>query len=587
MHHFRFRALTSAVLPASFALALTAPGADAQVVFSIDYFGTTISAPDSFGGTAVTEGDVLTPAIGDPAMGPLPTPGIDISAGAGGLGLFGYTGCLGHAPGVACRVEVDALSYGRDERLNANATGVRPGGLWFSVDAYALGFGAPFAPGVTSEGGAIGDLSSDALVNALPMPAGPLPPFAAVPSNTGVFDGNGLASLSGYAYPGIGLREPTFPVLPPLGDNLDALNVDGPNPVGGSGFPAGGVYFSLEGATFDPVRGVVGSGSAGFHGFTGADVLLTLVPGGAPAVYAGGPLLGLNIAGGIDDLDALVLTENGAAGFQRSMQPYDWTTGATDMLLFSVRRGSPVVGMPDSIFGIPIAPGDVLTTPLPTFLGGVSPFPGIMIAAENLALRTMRSHGVPGDEVDALDTLGSPFSDCNENGVEDAVDIHSGESSDANENGVPDECELIGGPSCRCQAGAPCGNAYAQGGCRNSTGLGSILSAVGTGSVTADDLVLTATQVPVNQPGILFRGSAAIGPFPFGDGLRCVGGSVVRFAVQNSGPGGVLSEGPGIAAAEGIGAFETWHFQAWFRDPVGPCGSGFNTSNAFEVLFTL
>ncbi|MCF6329546.1 MAG: hypothetical protein L3J02_07095, partial [Henriciella sp.] len=55
-------------------------------------------------------------------------------------------------------------------------------------------------------------------------------------------------------------------------------------------------------------------------------------------------------------------------------------TGDTDMVLFSVRRGSPVVGMPDSIFGIPIADGDILTTPLPTSMGGVSPFPGIFCA---------------------------------------------------------------------------------------------------------------------------------------------------------------------------------------------------------------
>ncbi|MEZ5975726.1 MAG: hypothetical protein R3E96_13060 [Planctomycetota bacterium] len=50
------------------------------------------------------------------------------------------------------------------------------------------------------------------------------------------------------------------------------------------------------------------------------------------------------------------------------------------MLLFSVRRGSWVIGQPDSIFGIPIEEGDILTTPLPTAMGGVSPFPGIFIA---------------------------------------------------------------------------------------------------------------------------------------------------------------------------------------------------------------
>ena len=99
-----------------------------------------------------------------------------------------------------------------------------------------------------------------------------------------------------------------------------------------------------------------------------------------------------------DDLDALKLWENGVDGYQASDVPFDWMTGLTDMLLFSVRRGSAIIGTNDSIFGAPIEEGDVLTTPcsagssLPdgtTCVGGGAP--GIFTAAEWLGLATVRS----------------------------------------------------------------------------------------------------------------------------------------------------------------------------------------------------
>jgi hypothetical protein len=151
------RALRRAVVPTGLVLTAFTPLGGAQVVFSIDYTSTTIGAAPSFGAFAITEGDLLTPAPGNPAIGPLPVPGIDVSVGFGGLGLAGHTGCVGHPPGVPCIVEVDAVSYGRDGRFDP-VVGFGAGSLWFSVDAYSTGFAGPFAPGVGSEGGAIGDL---------------------------------------------------------------------------------------------------------------------------------------------------------------------------------------------------------------------------------------------------------------------------------------------------------------------------------------------------------------------------------------------------------------------------------------------
>src|SRR5690606_11317047 len=128
------------------------------------------------------------------------------------------------------------------------------------------------------------------------------------------------------------------------GDDVDAYDAqDGTSTAG----PA--VYFSLDAGFVDPLTGLPNTGAGPANGFPGAAVLVTLVPGGPPVVYAPPAALGLNILGpGVDDLDALALAENGAAGFQVSPAPFAWGPGTPfDMLLFSVRRGSAVVGMID------------------------------------------------------------------------------------------------------------------------------------------------------------------------------------------------------------------------------------------------
>ncbi|MFT5154100.1 MAG: hypothetical protein ACI841_004107 [Planctomycetota bacterium] len=51
------------------------------------------------------------------------------------------------------------------------------------------------------------------------------------------------------------------------------------------------------------------------------------------------------------------------------------------------------------------------------------------------------------------------------------------------------------------------------------------------------------------------------------------------------GPGLVQESRTSFGAAGCISAASTWHFQAWYRDPQGPYGSGFNLSNAVSVAF--
>ena len=92
------------------------------------------------------------------------------------------------------------------------------------------------------------------------------------------------------------------------------------------------------------------------------------------------------------------------------------------------------------------------------------------------------------------------------------------------------------------------------------------------------------------QFGLLYQGSEA-GVVTFGDGLRLLQGTIRRLPVQAANGQGRIVVGPGIVAdsqGAGPGAIlpgSTWYFQGWFRDPGGPCGSGFNLTPALEVSF--
>lgn len=566
-------------------LLLLAPLAAAQdPLFSIDWHGPTIAAPDFAGGVPITEGDLLAPGLGTLTLGPLSRPAIAVPHGAGGLGLL--PGCVGHPAGTPCPVEVDAVSRGLDAL--PKPVGFAAGEIRFSTDVFAASLPNGVAPNPTTEL-PVGDASADVWTNAAPLPPGPLPPGGPFPT-VGTIDGDGMPSASAFAYPGLGLVEPNVPTPMPahVGDTLDALDHGQP------GFPASGVFFSLDPAFFDALTGLPHAGSAAAHGASGADVLHAPAPGVFGGVWAPAPALGLDLVGP-DDIDALWLAENGSGVFEPSLTPYDWAGGATDALLFSVRRGSAVIGMPDSIGGVPIEEGDILTTPLPTFLGGVSPFPGIFVAAENLGLATVRS-GAPGgfgDDLNALDGLDGPIVDCNGNGIEDAVDIASGVSQDANLNGIPDECEEVGKPFCFCPAPGVCGNPDPTAGCANSTGAGGLLTASGGTSVGADDLVLTVSQLPANQFNVLFMGPSVVGATPLADGLRCVGGSLWRYPAQQANASGTTVYTNLVTYANGnfppvgqIAAGSTWYFQDWFRDVPGPCGNGSNVTHAVAVTFT-
>ena len=120
----------------------------------------------------------------------------------------------------------------------------------------------------------------------------------------------------------------------------------------------------------------------------------------------------------------------------------------------------------------------------------------------------------------------------------------------------------------------------------NSTGAGAVIAATGTSSVAANDVVLAAEPVP-DQPGIFFYGPTQVQQ-PFGNGFRCVGGTVGRLAVELGVANRIthaLDNTQPPNASTVIAAGSTWNFQAWYRDPAAG-GASFNLSDGLELTFT-
>ncbi len=119
----------------------------------------------------------------------------------------------------------------------------------------------------------------------------------------------------------------------------------------------------------------------------------------------------------------------------------------------------------------------------------------------------------------------------------------------------------------------------------SSEGAPVLLASVGSVSVAENELMLTAAPVPKTAPGIFFLGPTQVSQ-SFGNGTRCVGGSILRLAPVIA-DYHVLSQRVDLSIPPSAGNVvpgSTWNFQAWFRDvPAG--GAFFNTSSALSIVF--
>ena len=101
-------------------------------------------------------------------------------------------------------------------------------------------------------------------------------------------------------------------------------------------------------------------------------------------------------------------------------------------------------------------------------------------------------------------------------------------------------------------------------------------------SIASNSFDLSATPVP-NQPGIFFYGPNQV-LLPFGDGFRCVGGTLVRLNPPAAAAGKTANRSVDLNL-QGFMPGMSPNFQYWYRDPAAG-GTGFNLSGCIQVTFT-
>ncbi|MCP3914212.1 MAG: hypothetical protein GY711_01515 [bacterium] len=123
----------------------------------------------------------------------------------------------------------------------------------------------------------------------------------------------------------------------------------------------------------------------------------------------------------------------------------------------------------------------------------------------------------------------------------------------------------------------------------NSSGGSAIIGAFGSPVATDNTLSLTADQLPTSQFGYFLASETDGFVFhpPGSSGNLCLGGQIARFVgqVQNSGNLGSFGIAVDLTSIptsppSSVVAGETWHFQAWFRDPPTS-----NFTDALRITF--
>lgn len=140
----------------------------------------------------------------------------------------------------------------------------------------------------------------------------------------------------------------------------------------------------------------------------------------------------------------------------------------------------------------------------------------------------------------------------------------------------------------------PCANAGASGGgCANSQSASGRLSTIGNVVVGADTLQLLSAQTGIGTPQVFFQGTGLVNSglgTPFGDGLWCVAGSILRLAVKSSDALGFArypeATDPPVSVQGAVPAGATRAYQVWYRDAGSFCTSAtHNLTNGVVVAW--
>lgn len=135
-------------------------------------------------------------------------------------------------------------------------------------------------------------------------------------------------------------------------------------------------------------------------------------------------------------------------------------------------------------------------------------------------------------------------------------------------------------------------------GCANSTFLSRGANLFALGTVSPDTVSLYSTSVPDPTLMVFLQGNQSVPTgVVFGDGIRCISGTIVRLGTRNAAGGASypLPGDPSItarSAARGdpIAPGTTRNYQAWYRDAVpgfcpSPLGGDLNVSNGVRITW--
>jgi hypothetical protein len=132
-------------------------------------------------------------------------------------------------------------------------------------------------------------------------------------------------------------------------------------------------------------------------------------------------------------------------------------------------------------------------------------------------------------------------------------------------------------------------------GCPNSLNAGgALLQGSGVASLLGDTFVLAGSSMP-NSSALYFQGTARTAGgagILFGDGLRCVAGSVVRLGTQMNAGGTSQYPEPtelpvhqkGLISAPGVRYYQCWYRNA---NPTFCTPATFNLTNGTQVTWIL
>jgi len=149
--------------------------------------------------------------------------------------------------------------------------------------------------------------------------------------------------------------------------------------------------------------------------------------------------------------------------------------------------------------------------------------------------------------------------------------------------------------------GCPCSNppAAARSGCDNSESTGGAkLGSSGLASLASDSVVFSTSGQTSYGTSVVLQGDAQIVPgAPFGMGVLCVGGNLIRLYVKPAGGGSITAPGPGelsvsassAALGDPIAAGAQRWYAVYYRDPVvlGGCfpQGTYNTTQTQQIAW--